>query len=313
MKDDEDELLSWQEDDDADPDRTLIKGVENFATAQSNRQAYFMAISGPAVGRMFLISDESMTIGRSKDCNISLDDEGISRKHATIDRDEYRNAVITDLNSTNGTYFNGVRITRHHLQDGDKIQFGSTTILKFSFQDSLDANFQEQQYHQATRDGLTQIYNKKFFMEHFVQQFSFALRHNEVTSLIVFDIDKFKAINDTYGHPAGDMLLRELAQVVTKRLRTEDFFARFGGDEFVIILRELDAQSAHVLAERIRRMVEVTEFNWGATPLAVTISLGVATLSAANFLSADEMITAADDYLYKAKRDGRNCVASVIR
>lgn len=313
VKDDEDELLSWPEDDHHEHDTTLIKGVENIATAQSNRQAYFMVISGPAVGRMFLVSGDAMTIGRSKDCDISLDDEGISRRHAQIDHDEYRNFVITDLNSTNGTYFNGVRITRHHVQDGDKIQLGSTTILKFSFQDSLDANFQEQQYHQATRDGLTQIYNKKFFMEHFIHQFSFALRHNEITSLIMFDIDKFKAINDTYGHPAGDMVLRELAQIVSNQMRTEDLFARFGGEEFVIVLRDLDAQRAHVLAERIRRMIEVTEFKWGDTCISVTISLGVATLSSANFRSASEMIEAADDYLYKAKREGRNRVASSVR
>lgn len=313
MKDDEDDLLSWQEDNDHDPDRTLIRDVGTIATGQSDRQAYLMVISGSAVGKMFLISKARMTIGRSKNCDILLDDDGMSRKHAQIEHDEQHNVFITDLKSTNGTYFNGVRINRHHLQDGDKIQFGSTTILKFSFHDSLDANFQEQLYQQATRDGLTQIYNKKFFMEHFVQQFSFALRHNEITSLILFDIDRFKLINDTYGHPAGDMVLRELAQIVSKRLRTEDFFARYGGEEFVIILRDLDAQRSHVLAERIRRMVEVKDFNWGDSAISVTISLGVATLSSANFLSADEMITVADDYLYKAKREGRNRVASIIR
>jgi two-component system cell cycle response regulator len=313
VKDDEDELLKWQEDEPIDADRTVIKDIEHIAIAQIDRQAYLMVISGSAAGKMFLISKEPMIVGRSTECDIYLDDEGLSRKHAQIEHDERRNVVITDLDSTNGSYFNGSRITRHFLQDGDKIQLGSTTILKFSYQDSLDASFQEQQYHQATRDGLTQIYNKKFFLEHFGKQVSFALRHNEITSLIIFDIDDFKAINDTYGHPAGDMVLRELAKIVSKRLRTEDLFARFGGEEFVIVLRDLGPQQAHVLAERIRRMVEVFNFMWENKAISVTISLGVATLSSANFLSAEEMMKVADDFLYKAKRDGRNRVASALR
>jgi two-component system, cell cycle response regulator len=293
-------------------DRTVIQGIKDLTGALSSRQAYLIVISGSAVGRMFKVTN-NMLIGRAQDCEVFLEDDGISRNHAQLEQDEFGSVVIEDLNSTNGTYFNGTRINRHQLRDGDKVQIGSTTILKFSYQDSLEEAFHQHQYDSATKDGLTRIYNKKYFSEQISKDFAYALRHNEITSLIMFDIDHFKQINDEYGHQAGDVVLRELSAIVGDALRGEDLFARIGGEEFAIVLREVDERRAHVLAERIRRTVEVHKFMWDGQRIRVTISLGVSTLASANFRSPAEMIRTADEYLYRAKNSGRNRVASSLR
>jgi diguanylate cyclase (GGDEF)-like protein len=304
--------LDDEEFEEVDSDRTVIQGIKDITGSLESRQAYLIVISGPQVGKMFPLA-KSITIGRSDDCDVYLDDEGISRQHARVEQDEFGNAVILDLGSTNGTYFNGTRISRYQLRDGDKIQVGSTTILKFSYQDSLEEAFHQHQYESATKDPLTNIYNKKYFSEQLGKDFSYALRHNETTSLIIFDIDRFKKVNDIYGHPAGDFVLRQLTKVVADALRSEDLFARIGGEEFAIVLRQVDENRAHVLAERIRRTVEVSKFIWGQTRLRITISLGVATLRRANFRDVASLVRVADEYLYKAKRAGRNRVASSLR
>ena len=129
----------------------------------------------------------------------------------------------------------------------------------------------------------------------------------------MFDIDHFKKVNDTYGHPCGDMVLKTLARVVEKTLREEDLFARYGGEEFAVILRNQDAKRAYVAAERVRRSVETHKFTWEGQRIAVTISLGVATLDKANFRTPGDMMEEADQYLYRSKRSGRNRTSSALR
>jgi two-component system cell cycle response regulator len=311
---DDKEILTLDDDEDDDSDRTVIQGIKDLTGSMEGRQASLMVISGPSAGRMFKVQDiEPMIIGRTKEAEISLPEQGISRDHARIERDVHGNVIIIDLDSTNGTYFDGARITRHILRDGDKIQVGSTTILKFSYQDSLEEAFHQNQYDQAIRDGLTGAFNKRHFKTKFKQDFAYALRHNESTSLILFDLDHFKRVNDTFGHPAGDMVLRDLSALVVQTLREEDTFARYGGEEFAVILRNQSAQSAYVAAERMRRAVETNKFMWEGKRIPLTISLGVSTLARANFRTPQEMLKEADEFLYKSKRTGRNRTSSPLR
>ncbi len=300
----------WEE---GDSDRTVIQGIKDLTGHLANRQASLIVISGASAGKMFKVSNEALTIGRGKDCEIVLAEEGISRNHARVEPDGHGNVAIVDLNSTNGTYFNGNRITRHLLRDGDKVQVGSTTILKFSFQDSLEESFIQNQYDQAIRDGLTGVFNKRHFLSKFKEEFAYAIRHNEATSLILFDIDHFKKVNDTYGHQAGDMVLKRLAEIIAGNLREEDVLARYGGEEFAIILRNQNEQRAFVAAERLRRAVEKGEFMWEGQRILVTISLGIATLSQARFQDPADMLREADEFLYESKRGGRNRTTSVLR
>jgi len=311
---DDKEILTLDDDfEEDDGDRTIIQGIKSLTDKSDNRQASLMVISGSSAGKMFRVEEGTMNIGRAKDCEIVLNDDGISRRHCRIEANSLGDIFISDLNSTNGTYFDGTPISRHLLQDGDKIQVGSTTIIKFSYQDSIEEAFHHNQYEQATRDGLTGIFNKKRFLEELRKDFAYGLRHNEITSLIMFDLDHFKKVNDTYGHQCGDMVLRTLSKVVTGTLREEDLFARFGGEEFSIIMRNQDAQRAYVAAERVRRSVETHKFMWEGQRVPVTISLGVATLKKANFRTYQEMLEEADQFLYLSKRNGRNRTSSSLR
>ncbi len=293
----------------ADPVHGNLRGAKSLQELERSRQAYFIVISGNSIGKMFKLAG-SMIIGRSVDCDMGLDDEEVSREHARVETDDRGRVWITDLGSTNGTYFiDGRRIEKHALQDGDKIRIGPASVLKLSYHDGLEEDFFRHQYDSATKDALTGIYNKRYFLEQLKRDFAHALRHRERLSLISFDIDRFKQINDTFGHPAGDFILKELAGVVGQALRGEDWFARVGGEEFAIIERSADEKQIQAMAERIRRAVEVHPFLWEANRIPVTISLGVATLREKNIESVEALARAADEYLYQAKEAGRNRVA----
>ena len=286
------------------------KDLGQAEESTSPPKPYFIVISGNSIGKMFKLSG-TMVIGRSVDCAICLADEGVSREHARVEENERGNVWIVDLGSTNGTFFiDGRRIDRHELRDGDKIRIGPETILKLGYYDGLEEDFFQHQYDSATKDALTGIYNKRYFLDQLQKDCAYARRYRTPLSLIAFDIDHFKAINDTHGHPAGDFILSTLVAVVGRTLRGEDWFARVGGEEFAIIARGADNPQARKLADRIRRAVETHPFTWETGWIRVTISLGVAEMREGHIESAEALVQAADDFLYQAKNAGRNRVAS---
>lgn len=270
------------------------------------RNAYLIVLSGRAVGQMFKLAQGEHVLGRSTEADIRLDDEGVSRLHAKMRRRTDGTVEVSDLDSTNGTYVNGAQIRHFTLSDGDRIQIGSVTILKFSYQDSLEEQFQQQLYESATRDPLTQAYNKRFFGEQLEKDFSHAQRHQLPLSLVMLDVDHFKLINDNHGHPAGDHVLQRLSATVMASLRTEDAFCRVGGEEFAVIMRDCTEAEAMQLAERLRRLVASTQFVYGGKTLPVTVSLGVASFDAARHPDHPALIEESDRCLYEAKRRGRN-------
>jgi diguanylate cyclase (GGDEF)-like protein len=292
-------------------DETKISAKEdlNRPTPKDRDRAYLIVLAGSSVGEMYKITSEKTVIGRGQQADIQVIDEGISRRHAEIVH-EGEHVVIRDLGSTNGTYCNGDKIGEHHLSDGDKIQVGSTTILKFTFHDSLDETFQRQMYESALRDGLTKIFNKKYFLDRLESEFAYAIRHRSPLSLVMFDIDHFKKINDSYGHLAGDYALSTLAKVVGDTIRQEDVFARYGGEEFAVICRGIDLGGAVAFGERIRRCVDAQAFNYNGIDIKVTVSVGVAAVPEVGMKEPMELVGSADDALYQAKRQGRNRVIS---
>jgi two-component system cell cycle response regulator len=289
-------------------DETKVSSKDELdrPTPKDRDRAYLIVLAGASVGEMYKLGTDTTVIGRGQNADIQVIDEGISRRHAEIAQEEQQ-IVIRDLGSTNGTYCNGERIKEHVLSDGDKIQVGSTTILKFTFHDSLDETFQRQMYESALRDGLTKIFNRKYFLDRLESEFAYAVRHKSPLSLVMFDIDHFKRINDGHGHLAGDYALSTLARVVSETIRQEDVFARFGGEEFVVICRGIDLPGAAAFGERLRRQVEATRFEYAGSELKVTVSVGVAAVEASMRVPS-ELVGAADDALYTAKRQGRNRV-----
>jgi diguanylate cyclase (GGDEF)-like protein len=293
--------LDWDDD-----TKVAAKDELERPTPPDRDRAYLIVLAGASVGEMYKIVAERTIIGRGQQADIQVTDEGISRRHAEIVHEPER-ILIRDLGSTNGTYCNGDRIVEHALSDGDKIQVGSTTILKFTFHDSLDETFQRQMYESALRDGLTKIFNKKYFLDRLESEFAYAVRHGAPLSLVMFDIDHFKRINDSHGHLAGDYALATLARVVSDTIRQEDVFARYGGEEFAVICRGIDLPGAVAFGERLRRQVDTHLFYYDDVALKITVSVGVASAND----TMDEraaLIGAADDALYQAKRQGRNRV-----
>jgi two-component system cell cycle response regulator len=270
-------------------------------------RAYLIVLAGSNVGEMFKVSSTDIVLGRGQGADIQLLDDGISRRHACI-RMDGGEMVVEDMESRNGTFANGNRINRHVLRDGDKIQVGSTTILKFTYHDNLDETFQRHMYESALRDGLTKAFNKKYFLDRIESEFRFARRHRVPLSVILFDIDHFKKINDTSGHLAGDQVLAALSRKVAETIRAEDVFARYGGEEFAVICRAIEMNGAAAFAERLRSAVEKTEFPFAGKIIPVTVSLGVAGLPQVDTSEPMGLVSAADEALYQAKRSGRNCV-----
>jgi two-component system, cell cycle response regulator len=268
-------------------------------------QAYLIVLAGSAMGEMYKITHERTVIGRGQRADVRMMDEGVSREHCEI-LVEGEKIILHDLGSTNGTYCRGLRIDRHDLTDGDKILVGSGTVLKFTYHDKLDEVFQRQMYESALRDDLTKAFNKKYFMDRVESEFAYAVRHNVPLSLVSFDIDHFKVINDTHGHPAGDYVLAELSGTILGLVRVEDVFARVGGEEFSTICRGADGQQGRIVAERLRVAVETRAFLFDNKPISVTISVGLASVPDTSIRDAMEFISAADQMLYEAKRSGRN-------
>ena len=292
-----------------DWDEKTVVAIDVAATATSGRtRARLIVLAGGNVGEMYEIGHE-LVLGRSRSADVRLHGDGISRKHARVHVDGVE-VIFEDLGSTNGCYVNGERVTQHVLLEGDKIQIGSGVILKFTFHDELDEDFQKQMFQSASRDALTQAYNKRYFIEQLDSEFAFATRHNAPLSLLMFDLDHFKRVNDTYGHLAGDFVLSEFSRVITPAIRLEDTFARYGGEEFCVLSRN-DAASAEGFGERLRKTIEQHQFEFEGQPVRITTSVGIASVPDKGIATPSELIATADRALYAAKRTGRNCVVFV--
>jgi two-component system cell cycle response regulator len=292
-----------------DDEPTAIGRVDSaLLRAQSRRdRAHLIVLAGNSLGRMFRLDQPQTFIGRATDATIRIEDDGVSRRHAKIMQIDGE-VWVEDMKSANGTLINGQRVERGMLHDGDKIQMGSTTILKFTYSDRLEENFQQRMIDAALHDGLTGAYNKRYLLERLPTEVAYAMRHKTPLSLLMVDVDHFKSINDKYGHPGGDYVLTTLAQIVMGALRTEDLFARYGGEEFAVLCRNVKIENACVLGNRLRSLVETCEFSYRKEKVSVTVSVGIASSAFQNNEDPEHLIAAADAALYEAKRAGRNRV-----
>jgi two-component system cell cycle response regulator len=299
---------------DDDDEVTKIGRVADLIPVKAPKRdrPYFIILAGSNLGRMFRIEGDEVILGRATGATVRLEDDGISRNHAKVVMrgDEL---WIEDLGSQNGTFINGIKITTQALKDGDKIQVGATTILKFTYHDDLDDRFQQKMYDAALHDGLTKAFNKRHFLERLGVEVAYARRHKTPLTLIMLDVDHFKHVNDKFGHLAGDHVLIGLAAIVEKQLRTEDLFARYGGEEFAVLCRGASLGNASVLGERLRVQVEQAKFEHAGNVIPVTISLGIAAQSDKAADGATHLVSEADAGLYEAKRGGRNRVVARAR
>ncbi len=264
--------------------------------------------TGPTMGARYSLDNAAVVVGRGEDCTIQIHDHSVSRRHARIELSP-EGYYVTDLQSTNGTFVNDRPVTTEKLHDGDYMRVGNC-IFRFLAGGNVESEYHEEIYRLTIIDGLTQIHNQRYLLEFLDRELARSARHQRPLSIILFDIDWFKSINDELGHLGGDFTLRELSACVRKTVRREDLFARYGGEEFALVLVETDKSGALEVAERIRQSVERHPFRFEDKPFSLTVSLGVAYTTGDATLTAAGLLRQADDKLYQAKRAGRNRVVS---
>jgi diguanylate cyclase (GGDEF)-like protein len=262
------------------------------------------------LGRRHVLDQEVVTIGRDRENDIVLDSDSVSRRHARVEHRDGR-IYLTDLDSTNGTYVNDdnepVRDTQ--LRRGDQVKIGDT-IFKYLSGSDVETQYHETIFNMTITDGLTDVGNKKRLDQLVQKEIPRALRHARELALLMVDIDHFKDVNDTYGHLAGDSVLRDLAGILAKRLRPDDELGRYGGEEFAAILPETSLGGALKIAEDLRGLVEQHRFIVEGEQIRVTVSIGAAALKQG--MDAKAFFRAADEMLYKAKNGGRNKVCPAL-
>ena len=278
--------------------------VPILSPSGSDDHGILIQIYGPKLGERYSLDGDIATIGRDLGNNIVLVDESVSRNHAKIERTT-RGFVLEDLDSTNGSRVNDDSIKSCLLKSGDQLQIGSF-ILKYIGSGNVEAVYHEEIYRMMITDGLTGIANRRKLDEALENEFLRAKRYGRPLSIAILDADHFKKVNDTHGHIVGDFVLKKLATLFQQNIRREELLGRYGGEEFVVVMPEVDSSGAFQLAEKLRKTVEGTVFKSGEAELPVTISVGVATLGAEESVKA--FLDTADQALYKSKEDGRNRV-----
>jgi diguanylate cyclase (GGDEF)-like protein len=290
-----------------DEETVFLRRAKILEPILTAKEAYLVPIAGRGLWERYPLTKMETVIGRKPGVDLLLQDGRVSRRHCKILLSD-KGPQIHDLGSTNGTFVNEARVEKRYLQDGDLIRLGET-VIRFRYVDKLEAKREEELYCRATRDGLTGLHNRPYFLEVLEDELSRSRRHNLVASLLLIDIDHFKAINDKYGHSTGDLVLKEIASILGRGVRREDTLARYGGEEFILIAPQTETEGARIFGERLRGLVEKHSFAH-EEEFSITISVGIATFPR-HAQGAEELIESADRALYKAKAGGRNLVCII--
>lgn len=297
----------------ADDETCPLRLPVSLSAARACRPA-LTRIAGPGMGESFAVPSDrkaGVIIGRAAGAGIRVDDPAVSREHCRVWVAHDGTVRVTDLSSTNGTIVNGRVVSEAVLAEGDKIQIGPTTVLRYSLNDRLDEDYADHLYQTSIRDVLTGLLNRRYLLEALERDLALARRHGIPIALIFIDVDHFKAVNDTFGHRGGDAALQQLSRLLAGMQRKESMLARLGGEEFAVLLRHVAPVGAEIFAERMRLAVEAASLEVpGAGHVGLTISLGVAVTVVDGVDEPDALMEKADRYLYLSKTRGRNCVTS---
>jgi two-component system cell cycle response regulator len=271
------------------------------------RQMILSVLAGPQMGWSRVVDRGELVVGRGEGSDLVLNDQGLSRRHCRLVR-QGDEMFIEDLDSSNGTFVDGQLVKgQMPLTEGARIHLGRHTVLSLARRDPLEQMAARQLYESSMRDPLTDLHNRRFFDQRLREEFAFATRHQAPLSVILLDLDHFKKVNDTWGHPAGDEVLRQVAALIKRCVRKEDVASRFGGEEFGVVVRTESHEGARAVAERMRKRLEDTPIYHEGNLILVTTSAGVATAAPPHlYESPAALLAAADQALYRAKAAGRN-------
>ena len=216
--------------------------------------------------------------------------------------------LVTDLQSTNGTYVNEERaLEARRLATGDRVRFGNQ-IFKYLSADCVEARYHEVIFELMTTDGLTGVHNKRYLLETLDREVQQSRRSGTPLCVMMLDLDKFKVVNDTFGHLAGDAVLVEFARRAKSELRGGDLLARYGGEEFAMVLTRTELKDAVQVAERIRQSTAAEPVEFEEYSIPITVSIGICCDHDLQDRDSRDLLVSADEQLYIAKQSGRNQV-----
>ncbi len=233
--------------------------------------------------------------------------QGELKQHHRNGTELWVSTSVTLLEDEGGNFLGAITIN-HDITERKKVEddLRHTKQVMEEINQILQHAFEREQLASRT-DALTGIFNRRYFFEFIEYEVALSKRYQQSFSLIMFDVDHLKLVNDTAGHQAGDEVLKQVVLLVQKELRSVDILARYGGDEFVILLPNSSVPDALILSERIRSQVFAANLRVAGSNLQVTVSIGAADFNPSVTSSAD-LISHADEALYSAKQAGRNCI-----
>ncbi|MBY0516853.1 MAG: GGDEF domain-containing protein [Bacteriovoracaceae bacterium] len=297
----------------SDDNATVVIRDIKAALASSEKEAEskpacLLVVGGDLNGSIFNVLVGETVAGRNPDCQVPLDFQGISRKHFTITADESDVVILKDLGSSNGTYLNNQKLEGSApLKRGDMIKVGAIA-LKFLPKGDPERLTYDKLHEDANTDGLTKCYNKRYFNDALENEVKKSKLTGKPLTLIIFDLDHFKKLNDNFGHDAGDFVLKEKSRIIREQgIRQGDIVARYGGEEFCILLPNTNLKQGFEIAERLRKMIETHQFIYDGKRLPVTASIGVADYRQ-GINNGTDLFKRADSAVYKSKEGGRNQV-----
>jgi two-component system, cell cycle response regulator len=289
-------------------DRVTISTSRSIDQMTGRLVGSLIVIHGEELGRKYEI-DGARTIGRGRDNDICFDQNAVSRYHAEIYVDE-TGVRLRDMGSTNGTYVNDAKIYQMYLSDADTIKIGRT-VLKYLNADNIESSYHGRLNSKSNIDKLLGIGNRQSLDEKLVKVGVRTPGGGDPPTLLLLDIDHFGRCNGVWGRHVGDYVLREIARLVQQSMYAQDFVARYGGDEFAVMLHALDYPDCMRFAEQLRAQVQTHEFIAKGKRIGITISIGLAMWNE-KIEGADQLIQAADTCLYRAQKAGYNRVVSNV-
>lgn len=298
---------------DLDPTTEVLGFAPRLQPTSQQKQLCLVVVTGAEKGAVFPLHPGIATLGRSaQHADFVISGRGLSRTHARLDISEAGEVLVEDLESTNGLFVNGVKTLNGTLKPGDTLTLGPDVSLRLDAPDQSIQSLLQEMHRGATVDALTGLINRRSFLERLEAETAATTRHSLQACLAMVDVDHFKSVNDTYGHPAGDAVLVEVAGRLAQHVRQEDVVARFGGEEFVVLLRHTDLKGGVVLLDRLRCFIADQPFRVptpdGEREIQVTFSAGITEIVKTS--NSEQLLERADVALYQAKRSGRNRVVS---
>lgn len=293
---------------DDETERTLVAPAYNpLATRMEDSRPYLRIIQPRDQGNRYPISEHGLVLGRGTQVDVFLQDAQVSRRHCKI-RQTGVGIVVEDLGSTNGTLIDGVPVKQRVLAPADRLKVGGF-VMRVEYRAQIEIKEEQQLQAAALSDELTGLHNRRWFFVESAKRLVECARTRQHISMVMIDIDRFKQVNDNYGHAAGDYVLCQVARLLRAQIRTVDLLARFGGEEFVMLLPNTSSTDAIVFCDRLCELIDQSKVQFGNKQIPVQISAGVWSRDAALVNSLEEAIGGADAAMYRAKRAGRNRVS----